>query len=56
MSVPPRTTKDEPGGWEVAGEQSAPRPRKAKSDSVGSALVALIVIALVVALLLLFVL
>jgi hypothetical protein len=56
MSVPPRTTDNEPAGWEVAGEQPARRGRAPKPDRMGSALVSLVVIALVVGLLLLFVL
>ena len=49
MSVPPRST----GGWEAEGEQSPPPHRAPRSDRLGIALVAIVLVALAVAVLLL---
>jgi hypothetical protein len=49
MSVPPRTTS----GWEVEGEPPPPAHRHAKSDRLGLALVAIVLVALIAAVLLL---
>jgi hypothetical protein len=53
MSVPPRPTEHDPGGWEVARERPAERAPQTKPDKRGIALVAIVLAGLVVALLLL---
>jgi len=54
MSVPPRPTERNPADWEVAGERpTRPTPHK-RSDKAGLALVGIVVVALLVALVLLF--
>ena len=54
MSVPPRPTERDPADWEVAGEPPTRSARHARSDWAGVALVGIVLVALLVALVLLF--
>jgi hypothetical protein len=56
MSVPPRPTQGPPSNWEVAGEQPSRSARQPRSDKAGLALVGVVLVALLVAVVLLFVL
>jgi hypothetical protein len=56
MAVPPRPTERNPNDWEVAGERPTSSARQSRTDRAGLALVGLVLVAVLVALLLLFVL
>jgi hypothetical protein len=54
MSVPPRPTERNPADWEVAGERPTRSARHSRPDKAGLALVGLVLVAILVALVLLF--
>ncbi len=56
MSVPPRPSERAPADWNVAGERPTRSAQRTKPDKVGLGLVGLVLVALLVALVLLFVL
>ena len=56
MSVPPRPTERDPANWEVAGERPTRAARHSRPDKAGLALVGIVLVAILVALVLLFIL
>jgi hypothetical protein len=54
MSVPRRTERDH-AGWEVSGEQPTPTRRPQRPDKLGIGIVAMVLLAVVVAIVVLFV-
>jgi hypothetical protein len=56
MSVPPPPTPRDPADWEVTGERPTRSARQTRPDKTGLALVGIVLVALLVALALLFVL
>ena len=55
MSVPPRTERDR-DSWEVSGEPPAPARRRQRPDKLGVGMVALVLLAMIIAVVALFVL
>ena len=53
MSVPPRPTEHPRADWEVTGERRTQSARRPRSDKLGLALVAIVLVAVLVAVLLL---
>jgi hypothetical protein len=56
MSVPPSPTERPRKDWEVTGERPTPPARRTRPDKAGAALVGIVLVALLVAVVLLFVL